>query len=67
MDRQVLIYQLISLRATVDAMLAVLTGTEPEPEVPPGCQHPEERRQNMAVMGKPNRWRCRDCGHVEGG
>ena len=63
-DKQVLMYQLLSLRAAVDAALALLSAEEPEQSK--GCQHPEERRVDMSTMGH-RKWRCRDCGHEEGG
>ena len=58
--------QLVSMRAAIDAALAVLS--EDEPQEPEECQHPEEARIDMSTMGHLGAWRCGICGYeCEGG
>lgn len=65
MNREALIHQLLSIRAGVDACLSYLS--EQEQNERAKCVHPEDRRENLTVMGGPSKFRCKDCGEeVEG-
>lgn len=43
-----------------DQLLAQLTR---QPVDPAACQHPEEQRINLSVMGGPKAWLCKICDH----
>lgn len=65
MHREALIHQLLSIRAGVDACLSFLSEQREQEET--ACHHPEDRRENLTVMGGPTRFRCKDCGEeIEG-
>lgn len=59
-------HQLLSMRAAIDAALAILTEDE-QLQGPQECQHPEEARIDIAVMGHPDAWQCGVCGYVHQG
>ena len=73
---QVVVAQLIAIRAAADAALSLLVAEgpalqpqEPEPQqepepTPQGCQHPPTSRRNTSTMGHAT-WTCLDCGHEE--
>ena len=66
MNLQALKHQLVSMRAAIDAALAVLS--EDEPLEPQECQHPAEARIDKSTMGHPGAWQCVICGYErEGG
>lgn len=66
MNLQALKCQLVSMRAAIDAALAVLS--EDEPPEPQECRHPEEARIDKSTMGHPDAWQCGICGYEhEGG
>ena len=50
----VLVNQLVAIRASVDAMLAFLLADEAE------CAH--QKKKSLTVMGGAEKWRCLDCG-----
>lgn len=63
MNKNALIKQLISLRASVegigtqiDAALSILIEGMDE------CDH--KNRLNLTVMGGPEQWQCKDCGFL---
>lgn len=58
MDRAPIIYQLVSMRAQIDALLALLTSGEDG-----ACIHPPDKRLNLTTMGGPTKWQCRLCDH----
>lgn len=62
MNKDVIINQLFSMRAAIDAMLAFLCH-QSEEEKPKECPHPPDRRKNYSTMGT-NRWQCSDCGYL---
>ena len=53
---------LFAIRAQVDALLMQL---DPEPVADGKCPHPPQARRDLSVMGGPERWECRACGHEE--
>lgn len=53
MNMEALKHQLISMRAQIDAALFLLQEHEPT------CKH--EVRLNLATLGGPNEWICKDC------
>lgn len=54
--------QLYSLRAQVEALIAMEQAeTMPDPVEPGDCQHPEERRVNAQTMGGPPQFYCQAC------
>lgn len=53
--------QLVAIRAQVDALLLQLATDEGTA----GCPHPQGQRENLSVMGGPEVWRCRLCGHEQ--
>lgn len=61
MIEKVLMTQLLSARAAIDAALCLLQETAGSPDTGE-CTHPD--RVDMSTMGH-ERWRCRVCGHVE--
>ena len=58
MNRDALIHQLVSMRAGIDAALAILTEDQPPDET--SCPH--EDRTDMSTMGI-EKWECNTCGH----
>lgn len=65
MNKEVFINQLLSMRAAIDAMLAMLCPpVEGDPAQAQDCQHPEKHREDISTMGH-KRWLCKQCGHIE--
>jgi len=56
--------QLYSLRAQVDALIALEEVAVQAVQEALGCQHPEERRQSVATFGNPKRFKCLACGET---
>lgn len=61
MNKDTFIYQLLTIRNAVDAILNELTEEQQEE----GCRHPTDRRQNLGRVNGKLSYMCRDCGHVE--
>lgn len=53
---EVLIHQLVSLRAQIDAMLTLITDEQES-----NCDHPRNKRLSLTTMGGPERWICKQC------
>lgn len=53
---EVLIHQLVSLRAQVDAMLTLLTDEQDNT-----CSHPPDKRLSLTTLGGPEHWICKAC------
>lgn len=75
-DEQILIGQLLAMRAQIDASLVTLgvplegdafedDATASAGEQASGCSHPREARLDMTCFGGPEHWRCLGCGHEE--
>jgi|GEM_PF-6472224 len=71
-EKDILIQQLISIRASIDAALILLSdasGEDPDSEAEQAgsadqpCPHPPKKRQDMSTMRRKI-WQCQDCGHV---
>jgi hypothetical protein len=57
---EVLIHQLVSLRAQIDAMLTLINdsgGSDIK------CNHPSNSRLNLTTMGGPTHWICNQCNY----
>ncbi len=64
LNREALVCQLLSMRAAIDAALAILGEGEtggPDKSGPPSCKHPPERRVSLPTQGRDH-WVCQDCG-----
>jgi len=70
-----LVKQLVAAKSAVksadegiDAALLYLIEQGDAPEFDPeNCDHPEDARAPVPVMGDKEVWICKLCGHVEGG
>ncbi len=62
MTNDQIIAQLLAIRASVDAMLALLAPEEPE-DGGGECNHPPQVRQDLSTMGI-ERWQCKLCGYL---
>jgi hypothetical protein len=68
MDLRSLHAQLLAIQAQVAALLVQVEATVESTPPDAGCTHPSNKRQDLRVMGDPtDRWRCQECGHIEGG
>lgn len=63
MNKDALINQLVSMRATIDACLYMLQDDDDDK-----CKHPKESRLNLTTMGGKTHWQCQKCGfeYIEG-
>lgn len=69
---QALTAQIEAMRAQVHAQRAGLAAFERQIDTilalvdvgPSACTHPADSRDNLGTMGQPDRWQCRDCGHL---
>lgn len=61
-NKDALINQLVSMRASIDACLYMLKEEEE------GCNHPKEFRIDYTTMGGKEHWKCQKCGfeYIEG-
>lgn len=59
MSNDVVLAQLIAIRAQVDAAIAQVVGGADE-----GCPHPSGKREDRTEMGGPIQFYCRACGEV---
>ena len=75
-DQQILIGQLLAMRAQIDVSLVTLGVSleddtddngviDAEDERAPVCPHPRTHRLDMTCFDGPEHWRCLDCGHDE--
>lgn len=53
---EVLIHQLVSLRAQIDAMLTLATEEQEST-----CSHPKNKRLSLTTLGGPEHWICKEC------
>lgn len=63
-NREIIITQLLALRAQCDASLAVLGVAMVEGQEAVACEHPLDKRKIVSAMGEPERWQCQVCGFI---
>lgn len=56
-NKEAIINQLISIRASIDACLFLLQGEKDKQ-----CEHPKEFRIDFTTMGGKEHWQCDKCG-----
>jgi hypothetical protein len=58
---EVIIHQLVSLRAQIDAMLTLITDESQSGGTSGNCNHPRSKRLVLTTLGGPEHWVCKDC------